>query len=655
MQIRLLSIKITNFKGIRSLNIPFTPSTSIYGENAAGKTSIFDAFTWCLFGKDSNDRKDFEVKTLDGNNEVIPNIEHEVETTLQVEQQVITLKRVLREKWTKKRGSTETEFTGNETLYFWNDVPCQQKEYQEKVSGLVDEGLFKLITNPLYFNVSLKWQDRREVLFSMADKVLDSDVFDSITTDKNSAHVQQVIAILNHTKTATEYKKEITAKKKKLKDELALIPARIDEVDKSKPLPVDYSAVQTQIDSHRGALAAIEEKKESATKAQAAQNKVILDKQSELNQLKSKLQQLNFDASATTKSKLNKLQSEVQELRYAEQSAKNVLESLNADIVRYNQSISTLERENADLRDKWNNANQQIFAMEEDKTICPSCKRKLDDADIHNITETLQANFNEAKAKKLDEITKSGGDNKVRIEKLQKSIEDCHDTISSTQSKINSIATDLELKAQEFDQIASAKIEPTDEMIALENQIATFVIPTAEEIDFSELNSSKFNIQSDIDSLNKMLGTKDQIVAADNRIAELQRMESEYSQQLADLESHEFVLDAFNKNKIVLMEQAVNSKFENVRFKLFEKQINGGELEICEVLVNTNGAWVPFSNGNKAGQMNAGLDIINTLCKHHNVYAPIFIDNRESVNELIATKSQIINLIVSTDKSLKIN
>lgn len=654
MQIRILNIKLTNFKGIRTLDIPFTAITSIYGDNAVGKTSIFDAFTWCLFGKDSSDRKDFEVKTLDSNNEVIPNIEHEVETTLQVAQQVITLKRVLREKWTKRRGSTETEFTGNETLYFWNDVPCQQKEFQDKVSGLVDEGLFKLITNPLYFNVNMKWQDRREVLFSMADKVEDADVFTAITTGNNAEQVKQVMAVLNQGKSAVEYKKEIGAKKKKLKDELVLIPARIDEVFKSKPDPVNYAAIQQQIDGLKESLAAIELQKESATKAQANQNKAILDKQTELNQLKSKLQQLNFDLANSHKSEANTLSNQISELNYAIQSSKNSIVSLNNDIARHNTTISNLERENANLRDDWNKVNQEVFAMDDDKTICPSCKRKLEDADVHNITETLQSNFNTTKAKRLEVIQSSGAANKERIEGLKKQIIAAENEISLAQTKVNANATDIEIKQNELDKL-NVSLEPTTEMNVLANHIATFIIPQTNEIDFSELNASKFNIQSEIDTLNKSLAVKSQIEAADNRIKELQAQESQYSQQLADLESHEFVLDAFNKNKIDLMVAAVNSKFKHVKFKLFEKQINGGEAEICEVLVNTNGAWVPFSNGNKAGQINAGLDIINTLCKHHDVYAPIFIDNRESVNELIHTQSQIINLIVSTDKSLKIN
>jgi hypothetical protein len=79
-----------------------------------------------------------------------------------------------------------------------------------------------------------------------------------------------------------------------------------------------------------------------------------------------------------------------------------------------------------------------------------------------------------------------------------------------------------------------------------------------------------------------------------------------------------------------------------VSFKLFEIQLNGNEKEVCETLYN----GVPFNDLNNAGKIQAGLDIIKTLSAHHNLYLPIFIDNRESVTWLPSTNSQLINLVV---------
>lgn len=90
--------------------------------------------------------------------------------------------------------------------------------------------------------------------------------------------------------------------------------------------------------------------------------------------------------------------------------------------------------------------------------------------------------------------------------------------------------------------------------------------------------------------------------------------------------------------------------FSLVKFKMYEQQINGGEIETCEAVVN----GVPYSGQNNAMQINMGIDIINAICKFEGITAPIFIDNAESVNEFISSQSQVIKLVVTTDNELSI-
>ena len=124
------------------------------------------------------------------------------------------------------------------------------------------------------------------------------------------------------------------------------------------------------------------------------------------------------------------------------------------------------------------------------------------------------------------------------------------------------------------------------------------------------------------------------------------------AQEIANIEKTQYTIENFIKLKVDTIENRINEKFSLVKFKLFEDQINGGQVETCEALVN----GVPFSSLNTASKINAGIDIINTLCEFYNVSAPIFIDNRESVVKLLDSNSQIINLIVSeSDKKLRIS
>ena len=222
MDIRINRLLLQNFKGIKHLEINADGANlKIYGDNATGKTTVFDAFTWVLFGKDSLGRSDFGIKTQDENGNVIHNLEHTVECELAIDNSILTLKKIYAEKWTKKRGSAEADFSGHETKYFINEVPSTKKEYEQKIAMYIDESLFKTITNPLYFNEHLKWQDRRAILLSLCNEnISDEDIL---------ARSPEFSPLLDELKgrTVSEYSKIIKSRQSAINDELKAIPQRI--------------------------------------------------------------------------------------------------------------------------------------------------------------------------------------------------------------------------------------------------------------------------------------------------------------------------------------------------------------------------------------------------------------------------------------------
>ena len=56
---------------------------------------------------------------------------------------------------------------GNTTEYAYGPVgaatPINASEYARVINNLIDEKIFKLITDPLYFNERLSWQERRQL------------------------------------------------------------------------------------------------------------------------------------------------------------------------------------------------------------------------------------------------------------------------------------------------------------------------------------------------------------------------------------------------------------------------------------------------------------------------------------------------------------
>ena len=158
----------------------------------------------------------------------------------------------------------------------------------------------------------------------------------------------------------------------------------------------------------------------------------------------------------------------------------------------------------------------------------------------------------------------------------------------------------------------------------------------------------KWTINAVLDDLKRQLTINESRQKSFDRIAELEAQEKDLAQQLADLEKTEFSIQEFIKARTDLSESRINDKLSMVRFKMFKQNISGSEEEACETLID----GVPFSDANNGAKINAGLDIINTLSAYYGVSAPIWIDNRESIRNLLDTESQIINLIVTADKEL---
>ena len=657
--IEIKEITLKNFKGLRDQKIEFNKNTNIYGSNGTGKTTIFDAFTWLLFGKDSKDRKDFEVKTLDQYNVAIPKIEHEVSAIIVVDGIEISISRILKENWVKKRGSENTEFSGNVTEYYWDSVPMQQKTFQEKVSGILDESVFKLITNPLAFN-SLKWQDRRNVLIDIVGCISDTDLA------AGNSEYEKLIAQLTNDKTLADYQKQILASVKKAKDDIKAIPTRIDEVSKSKPELFDFTNLRISLDMKEKELSKVNGFIENKSSAYDEQLKEINQKKLKANTIKSELEQIEnstrLEIEKSLKpdtSSLDTAKRNFEDKKGELASSGNALETLNSKEASFKNQVAEIDTKLENLRKEWSQENAKELSFNDDDFHCPTCKREFESGDVEGKKTEMLNTFKKRKADKLNEINTRGGNLKLEKEAVEKELVTIQSRIETGIKHIAALKDDVValesiLKAEEAKTNPSQDVDKTLLLTnkLLENSIYQAKKKELEEVqysivevplvDVSDLKEQRDLLMNEIDTIKSQLRNEDQIKAVDKRIAELEAEEKVLAQQIADVEKIQFVIERFNKLKIDTLESKINEKFKFVKFRMFEDLINGGQIECCDALIN----GVPFSDANTASRINAGLDIINTLCEFYQVTAPIFIDNRESIVELIDIKSQIVNLIV---------
>lgn len=652
MKLQLKSISINNFKGISSLEIAFNPDvTNLRGTNGTGKSSVFDAFWWCLFGKDSSGATQFTIKPQDEEGNPIPKLDNEVEVVLSADGRHVKLKRVQREKWVTRRGEPEATFTGHEVNYFVDEVKVAMKEFNAAVNDIVSEDVFKAITSITHFN-GLKWQDRRAILFSLVNGISDADV----------AALQpefQVLLDKIQGKYLERFKTEIRQKIKRAKEALEHIPARIDELNRSIPEAVNVEAVKKAIEAAEREIEEINDMLASGVKANEQALNAARAVYAELSDAKAELDTYIRQIRVGKKVEAER---KAEDLNRAKREFQNAVERADSTLKR----IELKEAEQTDItadmdakREQWKKVNAETFSIDENATICPACKQQFPEDKVAEIRASAVAEFNESKIKRLHTITEAGKRSKRQydvlareIEKLQEELKNQRyvaDQAKAAYEKMKKAAEPSPEMHPEFNPEQQAYIDACAEKIqALRDKYSEqkAALEKPEDEQTTALRTRRADFQAEIKELNKNLQTEQAIEAAKSRIEDLEKEQRTLSQQIAELQRLEFTIEEFTKAKIDLVEEKLNAMFSFVQFRMFEPQINEGIRETCVTLVD----GVPYPDLNTASKINAGLDIINVLSKKYEVQAPVFIDNRESVVSLIDSDTQLINLIVDPSK-----
>ena len=646
-QLVIKRISLLNFKGCRELTINFDGSlTSIYGMNGTGKTTIFDAFTWLLFGKDSKDRKKFDLKTIDGDGQIIPNIPHEVSAILILNGEEITLTRRFTEKWVKPKGKAEKECQGNEEERLYNDVPCSMAEWNQKIADICPETSFKFITNPLYFT-SQKPDVQRSMLFRMAGEISDADIA------KGNPDFEALLSSLTG-KTMEEYKKEIGAKKKRIKAEYETIPERIDERKRNVPQAEDWNALETELKAKNEELSEIEALITDKAQAYQKANEARIQNMRDLGEIQVKITTRKATIKNEATQSIMEGKNKQAEIHRNINSARQSIEQHNRIIKSEQDHLQELAKKREGLIAEWREINARTLSFDEKQFICPTCGRRYEIDEIESKQEELTANFNAKKSKDLQENNAKGQAVKAEREKAEEIIKKHQASITETEKAIEGWEADP-IYNQTF---AEPDIQPLldaderyQELLRDEARYKALTEAPATPADNSELEAQEKSVKDEIDALKARLSKRDEIERNDARIRELEQQYRNQAEGYAKLEGIEFTIQAFSKAKIEAVESRINGLFTMVRFKMFDTQINGGEVETCEATVD----GIPYSVLNDARRINAGIDIINAICKHEGMTAPIIVDNAESVNSLIPSESQIIRLVVTeTDSTLRV-
>ena len=675
MKATIKSIHIENFKGIKELDVNFSEKTKISGQNAAGKTTIFDAFTWLLFNKNSAGDEKFNVRPLNKEGTRIDNVEIKVVAIMDVDGKEVELSKVQKQNWVKKRGTDTAVLQGNVNSFEIDGYPKSEAEFKEYVSSIAQsEEMFKMLTNPQYFS-SLKWKDQRDILMKLVSEV--SDVELAQTDAKYAPLLPELEKAPSTDDIRAKFSKALTEWKKKQ----AEIPVRIDEAMKSK---VDVDAAEQEL-----AKADLERKiKEIDGKIKNAGNAT--------EELKREEMQLQFDMSGIMQIMNQDLKNRRSEIEADLCGCKNELDHFASTISLKEKQISDNAKDITDadterkkLGEQYNAEKAKAFdetpylfdgskwVFDENSTVCSLCGQRLPDEKINRLKDGFEERKSKAKSdaeeKMKTERLKFDNDKNVELKRLINIGTAMKDLISKLTQENSNLQEEIEkLKKQEQDAIAKkeslskklseipeeADYSQNEEYVRLKARHYEVLAEVekmnanGEDAAVEALKHEKKELQARLDEVNSTIAKASMNVDIDERIGKLQDEQKEIGQKVADQEQILYLLEEFIRFKLDKVSETINSHFKTVNFKLFEMQLNGGMKDCCECTVN----GVPYSTLNSGHRIVAGLDIIRSLSELYGVSVPIFVDNAESLNEFNVPDmdAQLILLSVSEDKQLKV-
>lgn len=658
--IEIESLGLENFKGHKSLFIKFNElQTIISGENRIGKSTILDAFTWSLFGKDAFGRSDYEITPI-VNGVKDTKIDSIVVNTLRINGVLVTLKRVLHPKWVRKTGELEAKLSGYTTDYFIDDVSKSATEYKNFIKEICDEEIFKLITSTTAF-FNLKWEKQRSFLFEIAGTVSDQELAGY------KPEFQALLDLLTN-KSLADFKKELAARKKRLKEELEKINPSIQTAKRLTPEPKDFASIEVEVklveEEIKKVDSAISERNNLKGDALEEQRKEkIADlKRQQVIVLKKEEEQAQQDFDKVVK-ELEDTKTEIAEIGKKMTRSFDYIKEQQKQLKYSSEKIEDSTFEKGELLLKWKEVSAREYKQaEEGCFICPAFNHKCNDqtalAKAKESEGKGKESFLAAKAKELELIKVRGTEIADRIKSFKKIKEDLEADISNQEevlTQLDSLKKGLVIKEKELSEIKKEVVvaEEIAEWNGLQFKINTLQseMPEKEVIDNSDLISKKAQLIIKRDSLKTQLSDRDTIKKHEAEIARLEAEGRLLAQQIAEAEGQEFTASQFSKMRTQEAEKRINSRFEVCNFTLFEYTYEGGESETC---IPTNKKGVPISATNTEEKINAGLDIIRTLSEFYNIKAPVFIDCAESVNSFINIFAQMVFLKVSKEKVLTI-
>ncbi len=656
--IQLTRMELRNFKGVAQADYDFSPATTrISGDNATGKSTIFEAYLWCLFDKNPQGLTP-KVQPLDANNEVRHKLTTSVRLYLTLNDCPLIVERTLKEEWVKPRGAVELICKGTKSEYTINDVPMTKTQYNARLEEVLPLEQWFLLS-AVGIIPAMEQKACRAALQQIAPAI------DEQTLAKP---YPAVLAAFAKGLNIDELQATTKQTKSRAMQELDGIPAALDAQDRLR-VDDDWAEIDSQLSVVKTSIAHAQAEIEAMTNATLSTETTdkLRREREALARLSQQVSQRQLAAEDAYRQERTKHERNLQAIAAETDTIARRLELNQQTTQQYLAQINAEKSRIAALRDQWKAENAETYNGNATTQTCPTCGQPLPPEQIAAARAKAERQWNEAKAARLQAIQAEAEACKQRIDryvaadaKIAEQDAADHDRLEVLQQMNQSEEQALTALRLPADILAADKTYQSllAQLQALTPKTSPTVSAPPEE-GTAEQSASRAIAQyrADIadltaqqEALLRRLAARD----TNQRIAEertrLESRQRTLADTIAESEGIEQQVAAYRKAKITAVENGVSSLFTIVRWKMYEPNLtNDGEREICTALID----GIPYEQQNRATQINAGIDIVNAFARAYQVSTPLFVDNAEAVNHPLDSIGQSIRLTVSTDKELK--
>lgn len=636
MNIVLKSLDLVHFKCFPKLHIDFHEGVNnIYGENAAGKTSVYDALTWLLFDKGSAGGARPDIKPHGAPAGTMP----EVTAVLEVDGEPIKLRKVLREKWEKPRGSSIERYAGDTRDYYIDDVPLAENAYKRRIAELIDEQQFKLLTDVWAVTSKMHWKDRRTLLAEIC----------GLPEDKQLLAAAPQFAELNEKvgrRTVDEFKSVLMKQRKDMNANLNTLPVRVDECSRmvGELESLDFAAAHSESDRLQA-----ERERLQGEIVKLSNNTLAAQARNERDELKNQLSELEVENNAHLASQRVPVEDETPALTAALDRAKHEADRLTRTIAQETDYIASGETRLNYYRARWRAIDAEPFTADR----CPTCGQVFPAERLAESRAAFAEHQKQRKDALLEDskMVKQGiAAAKDRLLAAETALKTAQDEVQKAQITLDSYTPPVEITPENLPDYDRRK-----------GAILTLIADADKRIDrlTGDTEQERRRLETALSAVTAEKLRHDAVLAKEQTLADTRRriadLQAEQRTAAAEVEQMDRLIamcEEFTRYRVQAITESVNSKFRLTRWRLFTEQVNGGLADCCEPM-DRNGST--FEGTNNAMKINIGMDIIDTLSTHFGRRVPLFVDNAESVTHLQPIGSQVVRLVVSEqDKELRI-